>query len=292
MDYYDVLNVSLDADAEEIKKAFKRASLASHPDKVNASEKSTPVDREKAAERFNQVKLARDVLEDPERRKVYDTFGFDLGEERPEMEVWTIGLGTMLNPLGAFLLKTVVSCVALWFITWVWVGRILMLIGLVVVVLYAINFKYKDTHIRSEEVVPLLLNVGIVDFVVLLTWIWPLLGDTCSVLYLVTEICGIQVFIENWKIGACIGAGCLVFARLARGWWMWIVGLEAVLGIVMLVALTVASGIMRLWIDTVQSTHGDKVRTWRLAMRQERKTLLDENAELKKRLSALEKPGK
>eukprot|EP00928_Gymnodinium_smaydae_P012176 TRINITY_DN14429_c0_g1_i1.p1 TRINITY_DN14429_c0_g1~~TRINITY_DN14429_c0_g1_i1.p1 ORF type:complete len:306 (-),score=71.26 TRINITY_DN14429_c0_g1_i1:189-1052(-) len=280
IDYYDVLGIGLDADVEEIKKAFKRASLQTHPDKVGSASN--------AAERFNEVKQARAVLEDPERRKIYDTFGCDLGEERPEMEVWTIGLSTILSPLGAFLLKTLVARLALWIIAWSWIGNSLMAIGLAAVGLYAADFKYKEVSVRSPEVLPILLNIGIVDIVVLLYWLWPLLADTVTVMYLVTEMFGLQIFLEDWRIAAGGGLGSLFLAWLVRGWWLWIVGAEIGIGLVMLVALTVASGMMRLWIDTVQAQRGDKLKEWRLSMRQERKRLNDENAELQRKVQSLE----
>lgn len=65
---------------------------------------------------------------------------------------------------------------------------------------------------------------------------------------------------------------------------MWILGLEVVLAIIMLAALTVAAGIMRLWIDNVQAQHGDKLKSWRKEMRRQRQELQDEVAKLKEKL--------
>lgn len=67
-DYYETLGVSKDASKEEIKKAYKKLAMKYHPD----------VSKEKdAAEKFKQLSEAYAVLSDDEKRKQYDTFGFD-----------------------------------------------------------------------------------------------------------------------------------------------------------------------------------------------------------------------
>ena len=66
-DYYDVLGVSRKASAEEIKKAHRRLARKFHPD-VNK-------DDPKAAERFQEVQEAYDILSDKEKRAAYDQFG-------------------------------------------------------------------------------------------------------------------------------------------------------------------------------------------------------------------------
>lgn len=62
-DHYEVLGVSRDASADEIKKAYRRLARELHPD-VNPSED--------AAERFKDVTHAYDVLSDPQSRQRYD----------------------------------------------------------------------------------------------------------------------------------------------------------------------------------------------------------------------------
>ncbi|NDY42058.1 J domain-containing protein [Dissulfurirhabdus thermomarina] len=63
-DLYDVLGVSKDASADDIKKAFRRLARKYHPD-VN------PGDPE-AERRFKEINEAYEILKDPERRAEYD----------------------------------------------------------------------------------------------------------------------------------------------------------------------------------------------------------------------------
>lgn len=65
-DHYEVLGVSRDASADEIKKAYRRLARELHPD-VNPSSD--------ASERFKSVTHAYDVLSDPQQRQNYDLGG-------------------------------------------------------------------------------------------------------------------------------------------------------------------------------------------------------------------------
>ncbi len=63
-DYYKVLGVAKDAEAAEIKKAYRKLAKDLHPDK-------NPGDK-KIEDRFKEVSEAYDVLGDPKRRAEYD----------------------------------------------------------------------------------------------------------------------------------------------------------------------------------------------------------------------------
>ena len=68
-DYYQVLGVTRDAPAEEIKKAYRQLALKHHPDRNPGSKE--------AEERFKEAAEAYSVLADAEKRSVYDRFGHD-----------------------------------------------------------------------------------------------------------------------------------------------------------------------------------------------------------------------
>ena len=65
-DYYDVLEVSRDASAEEIKKAFRKLAFQCHPDRNSD---------DGAEARFKEVNEAYEVLSDADKRAAYDRYG-------------------------------------------------------------------------------------------------------------------------------------------------------------------------------------------------------------------------
>jgi len=66
-DYYDTLGVDRGADADSIKKAYRKLAMKYHPDR-------NPDDA-KAEQQFKEVNEAYEVLKDDEKRAAYDRFG-------------------------------------------------------------------------------------------------------------------------------------------------------------------------------------------------------------------------
>ena len=65
-DYYEVLGVARDADADAIKKAYRKLAIQLHPDRNKAPD---------AEERFKELSEAYAVLSDGEKKQRYDQFG-------------------------------------------------------------------------------------------------------------------------------------------------------------------------------------------------------------------------
>src|SRR5205823_7692880 len=92
-DYYELLGVSRAASETDIKKAFRRLARELHPD-VN--------DHDPAAEdKFKEAAEAYEVLSDPERRQIYDRYGYEglrSGGYAPNFE----GFGSIADLFNAF----------------------------------------------------------------------------------------------------------------------------------------------------------------------------------------------
>ena len=68
-DYYSILEVNQQAGQDEIKKAYRKKALQYHPDR-------NP-DSPQAEEKFKEATEAYSILSDPEKRAVYDQYGFE-----------------------------------------------------------------------------------------------------------------------------------------------------------------------------------------------------------------------
>ena len=77
-DFYDILGVSKSADADELKRAYRKLAMQFHPDR-NAGDKT-------AEQKFKDINEAYDVLKDDQKRAAYDRFGhaaFENGSRGP-----------------------------------------------------------------------------------------------------------------------------------------------------------------------------------------------------------------
>jgi molecular chaperone DnaJ len=77
-DFYDILGVSKSADADELKRAYRKLAMQYHPDR-NPGDKSSE-------HKFKDINEAYDVLKDDQKRAAYDRFGhaaFENGSRGP-----------------------------------------------------------------------------------------------------------------------------------------------------------------------------------------------------------------
>ncbi len=71
VDYYEVLGVARTANAEEIKKAYRKLAMKWHPDKNQGDQRAA------AEQKFKEINEAYEVLSDGQKREKYDRFGKD-----------------------------------------------------------------------------------------------------------------------------------------------------------------------------------------------------------------------
>src|SRR5580658_8652190 len=66
-DFYETLGVSKSANADELKRAYRKLAMQYHPDR-NQGDKT-------AEQKFKDISEAYDILKDDQKRAAYDRFG-------------------------------------------------------------------------------------------------------------------------------------------------------------------------------------------------------------------------
>ncbi|KAF8967689.1 hypothetical protein BDZ97DRAFT_1655988 [Flammula alnicola] len=72
-DLYEELGIPRDATQDEIRKAYKKRALQTHPDRLPPG--ATAAEKSESDEKFRRVNNAYEVLSDPSKRTEYDTHG-------------------------------------------------------------------------------------------------------------------------------------------------------------------------------------------------------------------------
>ncbi|PNR94565.1 molecular chaperone DnaJ [Petrotoga sp. 9PWA.NaAc.5.4] len=93
-DYYKILGVDRNATQEEIKKAYRQKVKEWHPDKHSEN-------KEYAEQKFKEIQEAYEVLSDPQKRKLYDRFGF-VPDESTAYTGQNVGGGGVEDIFGDF----------------------------------------------------------------------------------------------------------------------------------------------------------------------------------------------
>lgn len=286
IDAYDALGVDFGATQSEIKTAYRRLSLQCHPDKMHKSGGAPG-----AAHKFNEIKTAYDILQDADRRKAYDAFGSDMGAGGPSQEVWSIGVSNIVAPMGSFTVKTLVVAVA----RWLFACCPILKLGVFTCGVGGIAKWYKWPSaplvfgsVRIERPVSVAIVLGSGGGLVVVHCVWQLLFDACGLVYLVSEITGTELLVQNTRIFGGLFMGSSVIVFFIRRWWSWrgLFLTGCFLTFLALVSCACAASLSRMYIEGVNIQHGAKVKAHRTQLRKERKKLETEHARLTQLLRA------
>jgi len=97
-DYYALLGIQSSASQDEVRQAYKRESLRSHPDRIaNAS----PEEKRRATEKFQAVADAYYILSDPTRRREYDELRSARSERTTDPNASANFFSTFANMFGS-----------------------------------------------------------------------------------------------------------------------------------------------------------------------------------------------
>lgn len=259
IDAYDVMKVSLDAGEEDIKKAYKKQSLLLHPDKNQGNGG--------AAEQFTQLKAAYDILSNTERKRVYDIFGTDMGEERIEAQIWGTATMLYLAPFGITMLKVTVVGVITYLFTFYWLYWLSILLLTAMAGMGLVKTKGRlvlneDVDVTKYAILAVysILALGYL----LLSAVSSYLGDMYFLIFLVLDAVGLPPFQSKVLVAVLVVSAGIISYICAERWWtayLWVWGLGVLLGLSTLCATI----LVHIWIEGLQTK--DKVHDFRVKMR-------------------------
>lgn len=97
--YYEVLGIPLDCDADDIRRSFRRLARIYHPDKTAGRQQDQLF--------FIEIRKAHDALADPLKRLAYDRFGPSVLEKRELLTEREFFLHGFQNSLGFYIVHPI-----------------------------------------------------------------------------------------------------------------------------------------------------------------------------------------